>query len=253
MITRVAASALRGSRWDPGYWNPRLQDPLRGLSPLFPVHSLGEFIAFITYGPVVTGIPLLPHLGGVPVLTGTAFLPFGLDPAAVTPVVEGGPHDIPRSRLQPGDLLLPRSGAGSLGKGRMAVWEGNGPANVGCFVDILRLSSLNPHYGVAFLKSRFGWNQLQRLWNGVGTPNISFAEIRALRIAVPSLLDQARVEEAFRTQVGPSLREVLGLPPTERKSALHRLEQAGSEWVMGVEAWLQSGEMPAGMAVPFSS
>ena len=103
----------------------------------------------------------------------------GLDERALLCVAPAGAHDPPRSRVRPGDLLLSRSGAGALGRNRLAVYLGSRPANVGCFVDLIRLEGLNPFYAWFFFKTRLGREQIAAYANGVGTPNISFGEIRA--------------------------------------------------------------------------
>ena len=110
----------------------------------------------------------------------------GLDLSGATWVKAGSVYDPPRCRVRRGDLLMPRSGAGSLGKNRLAVYDLDAPATVSCFVDRIRLRGIRPHYVAAFLRSRPGWMQIQRAANGVGTINISFDQIRAIRIPVAS-------------------------------------------------------------------
>ena len=76
----------------------------------------------------------------------------------------------------------------------MAVYGGGRPATVACFVDLVRLAGLRPGYAVLALRSRIVRAQVERLANGVGTPNISFGEIR--RLLVPRLGERLERELA---------------------------------------------------------
>ena len=164
---------------------------------------LGEYIRHLTYGPIVTGSRPQHVEAGVPVIRQGDIAETGLDERALLCVAPAGAHDPPRSRVRPGDLLLPRSGAGALGRNRLAVYLGSGPANVGCFVDLIRLEGLNPFYAWFFFKTRLGREQIAAYANGVGTPNISFGEIRALQIAALPAAYQDALERRYREQVWP--------------------------------------------------
>jgi len=111
--------------------------------------------------------------------------------------------------LRPGDVVLPRSGEGSLGKHRVAVFLGDEPAGVGSFVDLIRLRGLNPFCLAAFLKSRLGRAQVSRFANGVGVPNISFDEIRALEVPRLPPDRQRAVERDYRRAVLPLHRKAV--------------------------------------------
>ena len=67
------------------------------------------------------------------------------------------------------------------------------------FVDLIRLRNISPYYVATVLRSRFAWPQVERLINGVGTPNISFGELRGLEIPVAPAEVQAKVAERWRT------------------------------------------------------
>lgn len=200
---RVPADGWPGVRWDPGYWHPETLAPLAGC--LHPVRLLGEFIESITYGPIVTRERADPRAlgwkGGVTLIGQSQFTATGLDLSGAEQVRPGSVYDPPRCRIQEGDLLLPRSGTGSLGKYRLALYDGTAPATVSCFVNRIRLRGIRPHYVAAFLRSRPGRQQIRRAANGVGTLNISFDQIKALRVAVPPAALQRKIERhALRAQ-----------------------------------------------------
>ena len=200
-LLSVGQRALRAQRWDPRFWQGRAA--VRRLASCLRLVSLGEYICHLTYGPIVTGSRPQHVEAGVPVIRQGNIAETGLDERALLCVEPAGAHDPPRSRVRPGDLLLSRSGAGALGRNRLAVYLGSKPANVGCFVDLIRFEGLNPFYAWFFFKTRLGREQIAAYANGVGTPNISFGEIRALQIAALPTAYQDGLERRYREQVWP--------------------------------------------------
>ena len=201
---------LRGTRWDPPFWhNPAA--PLLASCGL-PVAPLGQFIAHITYGPIVTARRPEPVPSGVTIIDQRAIRPTGVVLEQAVVVAEGSVYDLPRCRLDPGDIVLSRSGAGTLAKRRFTVFAEPITATVSCFVDLIRLRGLAPYYAATFLRCPLGWGQVERLINGVGTPNLSFPEIRSLRIPLLPAPEQAELTAAWR--------------PIERLHADGRLDDA---------------------------
>ena len=201
VLLSVGQRALRSRRWDPRFWQGRAA--VRRLAGRLRLVPLGEYICHLTYGPIVTGGRPQHVEAGVPVIRQGDIAETGLDERALLCVAPAGAHDPPRSRVRPGDLLLSRSGAGALGRNRLAVYLGSRPANVGCFVDLIRLEGLNPFYAWFFFKTRLGREQIAAYANGVSTPNISFGEIRALQIAALPSAYQEVLERRYREQVWP--------------------------------------------------
>ena len=197
---RVPCQDLRGSRWDVPYWSLRVAASRTGRK--WQMAQLGEFVDHITYGPIVTGRKPPQVAGGVPVILQGDFTETGLKAPGLH-VEEGSDWDPLRSRVMEGDLLLPRSGSGSLGRNRLAVYLNSSPANVGCFVDLVRLSGVNPFFVWFFFRSTPGWRQIRSVLNGVGTPNISFSEIRALQLPVIPDEEQSRLQSSYMERVLP--------------------------------------------------
>jgi hypothetical protein len=198
---RLPQRQLLGSRWDPGYWQGSAK--VRRLGERFALRPLGDFIEHLTYGPIITGRKPEHVEGGVPVIRQGDIVETGLDHASLLKVEARGDYDPERSRVRRGDLLLPRSGAGALGRNRMAVYTGRSQANVGCFVDLVRLRGLNPFYAWFFFKTQIGWGQIAGLINGVGTPNINFDEIRSLRVAMIDEQAQKAIEQHYCRDILP--------------------------------------------------
>jgi hypothetical protein len=206
----VPAEALRGQRWDPAFWGgegARLAEACA-----LPCPPLGDFVEHITYGPILTDQRPQPVATGVAIISQGAIRPTGILNERAIIVAEGCAYDLPRCRLRQGDIVLARSGAGTLAKKRFTVFREPMKATVSCFVDLIRLNGISPHYVVTFLRSRPGWAQVDRLINGVGTPNLSFNEVRSLRIPLLADEGQQRIEAAWRR--------------VERLHAQRRLEEA---------------------------
>lgn len=227
---RVAPAKLGGARWDARSWAGR--HGLRQLARRFAMVRLGDHIAHMTYGPIVTGQRPRPCPDGIPVVRQQNFADSGLRLENALKVRPGGIFDPARSRVQRGDLLLPRSGAGALGRNRLGVYWAAGPANIACFVDLLRLEGLNPFYVWLFFKTRPGWGQMRSLINGVGTPNISFAEIRSLKLPWIDPAEQKQWQRRYCRRVLPVHRR-----PDEAAQAQSRFAQL----VEALEQRLASG------------
>ena len=178
------------ARLDPGFWHPEYERVVASCA--LPLVELGEFITAITYGPIVTGKKPPPCAEGIVVVHQGQVSETGVDPREAVVVAPGSAWDNPRARLQAEDIVLPRSGVASVAKNRVAIFLGDYAAVVGSFVDLVRVRGIDPFYTLICLKTEVVWSQIHRIINGVGTPNISFDEVRSLR--VPMLPDEAQVE-----------------------------------------------------------
>ncbi|MHB8997444.1 MAG: restriction endonuclease subunit S domain-containing protein [Armatimonadota bacterium] len=210
-------------RADPAYWHPAYETLLAELR--FPCQPLGDFITHITYGPIITGDPP-PRAEGpaVAVVNQGQVGAAGVDLRGAVTVPPDCPWDLPRARLQAEDLVVCRSGAGSVAKNRLAVYLEEAPAVVGSFVDLVRVEGLDPFYTALYLKTSYGWGQVHRLINGVATPNISFAEIRALQIAVPPESLQSEIRQAYLDEVWPRHRALDPEAAMTHRRLVERLE-----------------------------
>lgn len=202
LITSAAQDDPRlRDRADPAHWHPAYDALLEQCR--FPLRPLGGFITHMTYGPIVTGTELPRAQSGVALVNQGQVVEAGVDLDRATVVPEGCAWDLPRARLRAGDLVICRSGAGSVAKNRLAVYLEPHPAAVGSFVDLVRLEGLDPVYAALYLKTAFGWSQIHRLINGVATPNISFEEIRGLQVALPPEALQHEARQAYCERVLP--------------------------------------------------
>lgn len=213
--------ALLAVRMNPEFWSPKWVPIYETLNRCpFEVQSLGNFIPEkvtrfgrevpgITYGQVgervypPKGTKIVQRNGQVTLrlpdgtkVAGVAYLQVrnlkrtGIDifesPREKRFITEGSRNDPPRSRLMPGDLLLIRSGVGSLGRCAV-IPTGIGQANISEDIDRLMLVGITPEWVAMFLQCRYGAAQMERWLAGVsGQVKIDFDEIRALLIPVPN-------------------------------------------------------------------
>lgn len=179
-ITRKQQDAQLIDRLDPGHWHPAYERALSECS--VPLEPLGTYIEHITYGAIVTGRTPPPDPDGYFMIGQGALRHTGVDLSDCPRIDPDSPWVLDRTEVKYRDLLIARSGAGSLEKNRLAVYHWDEPAVVDCWVDIVRLQGIDPDFVAVFLKTRFGWAQIHRLINGVGPSNLSFDEIRSLHV-----------------------------------------------------------------------
>lgn len=182
------------SRWDPAYWHPKYDEMLKGepLDNFIPNGPEG-----ITYGAIITGKKNKRVLDGVPVIGAEQIKFTGIDLSSSGRTKENSPWDPKRSRVYSGDLIFVRSGVGSLGKS--ALYLGEKYINIGCFVDRIKLKDLLPFYVDVYLKTEQGQLQIERLNAGVaGTTNISFDQIKSIKIPILSDTVQKNIESEYK-------------------------------------------------------
>jgi hypothetical protein len=191
---------LRHNRWNAGYFEERFRQNEKKLKELHGV-PLGQFIPEelpdgskgITYGQV--GPRKLSPRGSVRYLQVVNIRDTGID-FAVKPdrVPEGSHNDPERSRVLMDDVLVTNTtfrGAETLIGRCIVVSRDLGKMNISQDVDRVRVQNINPYYVGAFLKSKFGQLQIQRLIHGVDSLKINFGQVRSLLIpAIPDVVQK---------------------------------------------------------------
>ena len=169
-------------RMEPAFWDPRYTVVLEKLwDSGFPIKQLGEYVLHIAYGSTKRAIF---QSSGTMYIKAVDIQPTGIIYPGLKYIEEGGPVDTQRSRLEANDLMVVRSGKGSIGK--VAIWhEDIGKANASQHVDLVRVREINPFWVTAFLKSRYGQIQIERLETGVSRmTHLTYDDIRRFLVAV---------------------------------------------------------------------
>lgn len=195
LVFRAQRDPHLQKRLDPAFWHPEYERALERVR--VPLVELGSFVREITYGPIVTGLSPAQEPGELAILSQGQVTATGVDLRAAYRVAPGSAWDRPRARVQVGDVLIPRSGDGVLARNRLTVLLEPCCAVVGSFVNRVALQDLDPVYACLCLRTEVVWLQIHRLINGVGTPNISFDELRALRVPWLPVMGGGATQEAF--------------------------------------------------------
>jgi type I restriction enzyme, S subunit len=191
-------------RWDFKYFDPKYLEVEKLLHQgKYPSEPLGKFTRQIQNFGAYSLCNLLKWVEdeeAIPYLKITNLKEDGIDwsdTLRITPEV----HELlPKSKVYSGDVLY--SMAGTIGLAVLAS-ENLGECNSNQAIAKIRLKpdSLNPNYLVAFLNSRLGRYQSERIANGQTVQNINLGEIGKLLIPVPprSLQDQIAqvMQEAY--------------------------------------------------------
>jgi hypothetical protein len=194
------------NRWDAGYYDHAFHENEKRLTELGAV-PLGQFIPDelpdgskgITYGQV--GVRHLSPRGAVRYLQVINIRDTGIDFAVKPDRVAAGSHnDPPRSRVLKGDILLSNTafrGTKTLIGRCVVVHRDYGKLNISQDIDRIRVVGVNPYYVGAFLKSKLGQSQVQRLVHGVDSQKFNFGHIRSFRL--PILRDELQkvVEQQY--------------------------------------------------------
>jgi hypothetical protein len=200
----VADNPLR--RWNPGYFEGRFVEIERHLRRL-EATPLGGFIPNklpdgskgITYGQVGAR-RLSPH-GAVRYLQVINIRDTGID-FAIKPdrVLEGTHNDPERSRVRAGDILLTnnafRDTQTLLGRCVVAAKD-YGKVNISQHIDRIRVQGISPYYVCAFLKTKYGRMQIERVTHGVDSAGISFGRIRDILLPGLSSERQSAIEDQY--------------------------------------------------------
>ncbi len=194
-------------RMNPEFWSPKWESIYATLKQCnFPVHPLGDFVSNITYGqvghreypPAGTKVErsngeIILRLPNGKIVRGVAYYQArnlkrtGLDIFESEPlkryIAEGSYNDPIRSRIRDGDLLLLRSGVGSLGR-VVAVINHPLLGNISQHITRISLEGIFAEFVALFLQTRYGAKQMERQQAGVGEVEIDFDEVRSLKVPV---------------------------------------------------------------------
>jgi type I restriction enzyme M protein len=106
------------------------------------------------------------------------------------------------SKLKKGDVLIAIVGATI---GQVSIYDYDKEANINQAIALVRLKQgINPEYVKAFMISKLGQKQLDRIKRPVARANINLDEIRSIKIILPSLAIQNKIialmENAYKEQ-----------------------------------------------------
>jgi len=234
-------------RMEPDHWDPKygfIEDMRQSLDQ---VVALGDLISEIAQGyrgkAAYTDKGI--HCIRVRDITST-----GVDFTTCGLVEEGGPMDHPRRRVREGDILLIRSGIGSLGRCAVVPDMGSKKACISGDVMLVRVHGADPYYVSAFLKTSYGQYQLLRNSTGVSR-QIHISNDGLESIYIPLFADslQQHVEDRYRqlSRIHEAAIEAKSAgDEAEYKEKLAYAEQLLAELVEYVENTIRLGPQSVG-------
>jgi len=182
------------SRWNADYWHPKYDDLLAKISNNS-LKMISDYKEVLTSGYRGT---LVFTETGIPALKVRNVLDTGIDLVNIDYLPDNSPANTPSKKVKHGDLIINRSGTGSIGRMSIFLSSETNTIITGD-VYLLRLKNINPFYVNIYLKTYFGKTQIHRFESGVsGQTKIDLEEI--LYIFIPVLSDkvQSSIEQLHR-------------------------------------------------------
>lgn len=189
----ISCSNLEG-RFDVDYYQPKYMSALRALyKGKYEVESLEKFIRDIKYGASLKAY----KEGEIPFLTIQNLKAGTLDLTEILYVKTEDKDKLTKSDfVKIGDILISRSG--SIGITAVISKETRNFAFGSYMIKLCLIKGTNPKYISAFLNSKLGSLQTQRLRTGTIQTNITIPAIRLIKIPVPLRPTQDKIVEEVR-------------------------------------------------------
>jgi len=169
------------SRWSVPYWHPYFEDLIKQVRE-YPTVLLDKHRDEIKSGYRSGNVKFVEK--GYPYLQVRNILETGIDIFNADKIPFNSPARQGNKKVNQGDILLNRSGEGSVG--RVTVCLGSDEIYVGGHVYRFSVKDISPIYVTVFLKTEFGRQQIYRFESGVsGKTEIDLDEI--LHIEIPKL------------------------------------------------------------------
>lgn len=186
-------------RWDFRYFEPKYLEALDALkNGKYPLKPLENYVTGIENFGAYSLCNLLEWVeNGIPYVRVTDMKEDGIDWDNVPRIPQHVHELLPKSKVNSGDVLY--SMAGTIGLAVVAP-ENLGECNSNQAIAKIRLGSkeLNPYFLAAFLNSRLGRYQSERIANGQTVLNINLSEIGNLLIPIPPLEIQEQVVQVIK-------------------------------------------------------
>lgn len=190
---------LRTGRMDPEYWDPKYTELIKVMGKAsWQIKPIGKFIEFITYGSTKPR-EWSRARRGVKYIKSVNVKETGLDEAGIFYTPEGGRLDGERYRVFKNDVIVNKSGVGTFGRS-IVLTKDYGKMVVSQHTMVIRLKGLSSYYAVVFLKTKFGFSQIERyaLSSVSGQAHIDFDEFKSIQIPLLPNSIQQKTEREYK-------------------------------------------------------
>lgn len=156
-------------RWDADYWRPKYEKAIHDMGLKYSVSKLGDFLIRCNQGDVLRTKKGDQYVSaGIPMISVIDIKKSGIQYVNLKQIIESHYQRIASAQPKYGDILIVRSGSGSIGKSAIFLGKPEGDKiGVTGHLNTLGFQNINPFYVEVFLKSYFGQMQIERFENGV--------------------------------------------------------------------------------------
>jgi type I restriction enzyme S subunit len=221
---------LQQPRWDFRYFDPRYLEVEKQLNTgKYPVEPLASHIKQIVNFGAYSLCNLLVWVDdGIPYLRVTNLKEDGIVWSTVPHIPPDVHAQLPKSKVYPRDVLY--SMAGTIGLAVVAP-EDLGECNSNQAIAQIRLKDgIDPYYLAAFLNSKLGRYQSERIANGQTVLNINMGEIGRIRVPLPPRPIQDRIAQVMQEAYATRREKLAEAEAIEASINKYVLNQLGINW-----------------------
>lgn len=198
---RDLMNAEPSSRWDVEYWDPKYEKHLIEIGKKYKIDKLGNFLTRCNQGDGLRSKKGDRYVQkGIPMVSVVDINFTGINYSALKQIIESHYQRIASAKPNYGDILIVRSGAGSIGKS--AIFLGNPKGEkigITGHINTLGFKKVNPFFIEVFLKTDFGQSQIERYENGVsGQTEFTQDSIAEIKIPIIPDLVQENIESEYK-------------------------------------------------------
>ncbi len=226
------------SRWEVKYWHPKYDTMVTSLRRLSKDVQLRTYVSTLTSG--YRGSINFSKTG-LPAIKVRNVMDVGIDISDTDYLDENSPAVTELKKVHKGDIIINRSGSGSIG--RMAVYTQEKPAVITGDVYLLRVKNISPEYVTVFLKSELGQQQIQRFETGVsGQTKVDLDDI--LSIYLPHIEELERLIVNNFAQIDSNFQEAQlhDRKSSKYTSAIKKAEEILNETVLSLNNYFLTTE-----------
>lgn len=189
------------SRWSIEYWHPKYDKILIGIHKDYKVDRLGKYLTRCNQGDglrIKKGDKYVSD--GIPMISVIDIKFTGIDYSELKQIIESHYQRISSAQPKYGDILIVRSGAGSIGKSSLYLGKPAGQKiGITGHINTLGFENINSFYVEVFLKTIFGQSQIERYEGGVsGQTEFTQDSIAEIQIPIISNNIQVKIETQYK-------------------------------------------------------
>lgn len=190
-----------GSRWSAEYWHPKYDEHVVEMGKKYQIDKLGNFLIRCNQGDGLRTKKGDKYVTvGIPMISVVDINFTGINYSDLKQIVESHYQRIASAQPNYGDILIVRSGAGSIGKSAIFIGQPKSKKiGITGHINTLGFKNINSFFVEVFLKTSFGQSQIERYENGV-SGQTEFTQDSIAEIKIPLISDsvQKNIESEYK-------------------------------------------------------